>query len=118
MTICKQEVSTVPAEGVAGSIGEILKNVSAQMMDEVAKAAQTSSGEADTGQQCGTDEPSIVDFFGTGSVMGEMGVLEKMPCNATVECETDVQVRRLNHQAGSCQLRVHLCTLCVYLCPF
>ena len=37
----------------------------------------------------------IVDFFGAGSVMGEMGILEHKQCNASVECETDVQVRWL-----------------------
>ena len=38
-------------------------------------------------------DQTIVDYFGAGSVMGEMGILENKSCNATVECETDVQVR-------------------------
>ena len=37
----------------------------------------------------------IMDYFGAGSVMGEMGILENKTCNATVECETDVQVMEL-----------------------
>ena len=34
----------------------------------------------------------IVDFFGAGSIIGEMGILKKEVRNATVICETDVQV--------------------------
>ena len=33
-----------------------------------------------------------VDFFGAGTIIGEMGLLKKELCNATVICETDVQV--------------------------
>lgn len=39
------------------------------------------------------DYGSTIDFFGAGSVMGEMGILKQKHCNATVECETAVQVR-------------------------
>lgn len=34
----------------------------------------------------------IVDFFGAGTIIGEMGLLKNEVRNATVICETDVQV--------------------------
>ena len=35
---------------------------------------------------------TIVDFCGVGTVLGEMGTLLNTTRNASVECETDVQV--------------------------
>ena len=42
-----------------------------------------------------TTDNSIVDFFGAGSVVGEMAVLKEDVRNASVICETDVQVSNL-----------------------
>lgn len=37
------------------------------------------------------DHHMTVDFYGTGSVIGEVGILGLTRCNLLVECETDVQ---------------------------
>ena len=44
-----------------------------------------------TNQHGSHDHHMIVDFYGTGSVIGEMGILGLTKCNLLVECETDVQ---------------------------
>ncbi len=75
-----------------------MAGVSAQTIDDALLAAPS---DLPPTQLCQADEPIIVDFFGTGCVMGEMGMLEKKICNATVECETDVQVRAEEHRQCS-----------------
>lgn len=44
-----------------------------------------------TNQHGSHDYHMTVDFCGTGSVIGEMGILGLTRCNLSVECETDVQ---------------------------
>ena len=43
----------------------------------------------------------IVDFFGAGTVLGEMATLLNMTRNASVECETDVQVSTIATKTNS-----------------
>lgn len=43
----------------------------------------------------------IVDFFGAGTVLGEMATLLNMTRNASVECETDVQVSTIATKLNS-----------------
>ena len=44
-----------------------------------------------THQAALNDNRMAVDFYGTGGVIGEMGILGQKQCNLSVECETDVQ---------------------------
>lgn len=44
-----------------------------------------------TNQHGSHDYHMTVDFCGTGSVIGEMGILGLTRCNLSVECETDIQ---------------------------
>ena len=46
---------------------------------------------AATNQHGSHDHHMTVDFYGTGSVIGEVGILGLTSCNLSVECETDVQ---------------------------
>lgn len=51
----------------------------------------------------------VIDFFGAGAVVGEMAVLSGEVRNASIVCETDVQV-------GSVQMFSHLLSLSIKQC--
>ena len=116
MTVQKEDLSAPFPDLPSGEEG--VSSSSKQISEATPSILLLSQQQEHLGQHTMSADELVVDFFGTGSVIGEMDVLEKIVHNTIVDCETDVQVYRWPSYPQCClcpRLVVHSCHSIVHL---